>query len=435
MKSILTSIAASSLLAALSIAQPPRPRYTIHDLGTLRGGTFSQATFVDNNGLVTGVATVPDGAQHAVLWYKEWIGDFGPPASGGPNSGASGVNERGQVEVEAESSTKDPNNENFCGYGTGLTCLPFLWQNGVMTPLPLLGGNNGTVGQINNQGEVAGFAENSTRDPECPPGVAFDGTGPQVLDYEGVIWGPRQGEIRELRPLPGDTVGMALGINDLGQAVGASGRCGNTILPPIAYGPHAVLWEKDGSVTDLGNLGGTVLNIGLSINNLGQVTGFSGLTEESSPFNGTHAFLWTRETGMRDLGTLPGDVVAGGQGINDRGEVVGPSFDASGNPRAFLWQNGVMTDLNTLIPAGSHLFLLDATAINARGEIVGFGVTSTGDVHAFLATPRHGEAGSESAAPAEESAASPMVLSEDVRRQLQQQVRLGRFGVRLMRPR
>jgi len=45
-KTILTSIAASSLLTTLAIAQP---RYTVTDLGTLPGGTFSQATFVNNN--------------------------------------------------------------------------------------------------------------------------------------------------------------------------------------------------------------------------------------------------------------------------------------------------------------------------------------------------------------------------------------------------
>src|ERR1017187_8723874 len=112
--------------------------------------------------------------------------------------------------------------------------------------------------QINNRGQVSGLAENSTRDPECAPGVAVDGTGPQVLDYEAVIWGPAPGEIRVLRPLPGDTVGMALWINDNGQAVGASGTCANTIVPGFAAGPHAVLWESNGSVHDLGNLGGTV---------------------------------------------------------------------------------------------------------------------------------------------------------------------------------
>jgi hypothetical protein len=36
--------------------------------------------------------------------------------------------------------------------------------------------------------------------------------------------------------------------------------------------------------------------------------------------------------------------------------------------RAFLWQNGVMTDLNILIPADSLLYLLFAHGINSRRE-------------------------------------------------------------------
>ncbi len=325
-----------------------------------------------------------------------------------------------------------PNNENFCAYGTGLKCLPFFWQNGLMTPLPLLGGNNGTVGNINSGGEVAGIAENSTRDPECPPGVSVDGTGPQVLDFQAVVWAPKQGQIRVLRPLPGDTVGMALWINDLGQAVGASGSCANTLLPPLAGGPHAVLWERDGSVHDLGNLGGgtgnalAVLgNVALAINNQAQVVGASPPPGDTT----VHAFLWNKSTGMRDLGTLPGDVSSGGQGINDSGTVVGLSIDPSGNPRAFVWQNGVMTDLNTIIPDGFPLYLLDAVAINNRGEIVGFGATSTGDLHAFLATPSNGPFASESAAPAAQGATSRIVLSDEDREKIRQRLP-GRFGVR-----
>jgi hypothetical protein len=94
----------------------------------------------------------------------------------------------------------------------------------------------------------------------------------------------------------GDSVGMAFWINDNGQAVGGSGSCANSQLPPIAFTPHAVLWEKDGSVTNLGNLGGTgnialeVGNIALSINNQEQVVGGSAL-----PGNTTvHAFLLIR---------------------------------------------------------------------------------------------------------------------------------------------
>jgi probable HAF family extracellular repeat protein len=379
-------------VGAVAPAQAPElGRYTVTDLGTLPGGSFSQATFVNNAGLVTGLSTIADGTQHVVLWYKGSIIDISTPGLGGPNSGAFGVNERGQVDGQAENSTTDPYSENFCGYGTGLECLPFLWQDGVMTQLPTLGGNNGTVGTINNRGEIVGVAENSTEDPECPSKPAVNGTGPQFLDFEAVIWGPRPGEIRELRPLDGDTVGMAFWINDKGQAVGSSGSCADTILPPFAAGPHAVLWEKDGSVHDLGNLGGTVNpelligNIAFSINNRGQVVGTSALPGNTA----NHAFLWTRETGMRDLGTLPGDMNSAALAINNLGDIVGGSIQgnvATGSPRAFLWHNGEMRDLNTLVPKNSPLFLLTAFAINDVGEIAGFGTDSSGEIHGFLAT-------------------------------------------------
>jgi probable HAF family extracellular repeat protein len=416
------------------------PTYTITDLGTLPGGTSSQANFVSDHGLIAGLASSADGTHnHAVVWYNGQIGDISLPGLGGLGSSAWGLNEMGQVIGGGHSSTLDPNNENFCGAGSPavavLICLPFLWQNGVMTALPTLGGPNGGVGQINNRGEVAGIAETGTKDKNCPPGVSISGTGPQVLDFEAVIWGPQPGQIRQLNPLPGDTVGMALWINDNGQAVGASGTCANSALPPLAFGSHAVLWEADGSVTDLGNLGGAVANIGLAINNQGQVVGASSLNDQATPFESNDAFLWTRETGMRDLGTLPGDVNSVGLGINDRGEVVGQSGDADGNSRGFLYENGVMYDLNTLIPAGSPLFVLFASAINSSGEIVGFGMTKAGDMHAFLATPTSGEDVSGSFSSAAQGVTSPMALSEDARKTLQQRLRSGRFGGRLMGPR
>jgi len=77
------------------------------------------------------------------------------------------------------------------------------------------------------------------------------------------------------------------------------------------------------------------------------------------------------------------------RGDIDEGAVVGLSLDSGFNGRAFLWENGVMTDLNTLVPAGSNLFLLSACSINAREEIAGLAITSQGEFHAFLATPRH----------------------------------------------
>jgi probable HAF family extracellular repeat protein len=186
-------------------------------------------------------------------------------------------------------------------------------------------------------------------------------------------------------------------------------------------------------MTDLGSLGGTGHGNGIvavDLNNKGQVVGNSDLPGDTN----FHAFLWTETTGMQDLGTLPGDVNSAAISINDAGEMVGLSLDAKFNPRAFFWQNGVMTDLNALIPGGSPLFLLTGCSINSRGEIIGIAVEkSTGDVHGYLAAPSNGAAAGESVSTAAQGVTSPMVLPEDVRKELQQRVRFGRFGARLMR--
>jgi probable HAF family extracellular repeat protein len=90
---------------------------------------------------------------------------------------------------------------------------------------------------------------------------------------------------------------------------------------------------------------------------------------------------------MTDLGTLPGDVHSVGQAINCQGQVVGRTSDADFNGVGYLWENGVMSDLNTLIPADSPLYITDANGINDLGQIVAIGLTSSGEEHACLLTP------------------------------------------------
>jgi probable HAF family extracellular repeat protein len=195
-----------------------------------------------------------------------------------------------------------------------------------------------------------------------------------------------------------------------------------------------VLWQN-GTVTDLGSLGGTE-NFASDMNNQGQVTGLSNLPGDAA----FHAFLWENGV-MTDLGTLPGDVSSSGDGINRKGQVVGGSFDADGNGRASLWQNGVIADLNTLIPADSPLFLIEATGtINSRGQIAGFALQkSTGEIHAFLATPREEEEEEDSAQSATAAAlsvtsqSSKVVLPENVRKMLKQRLTSGPRAPRLMK--
>jgi len=331
-------------------------RYIVTDLG-LAG---DQVEGISNNGSLDYTATLPDGTVHATFRRHGRKSDLG--TLGGPNSSAFyGPSERGQVVGKAETSTKDPNGEDFCFYGTNLICLAFVWQNGQMTALPILGGNNATANDINNRGEIVGYAETNTPDPTCPP--------PQVLQSPPVIW--KNGVIHELPTFSGDPDGGAFGINDKGQAVGESGNC----TTPL----HAVLWGEDGQVKDLGNLGGTV-NVAQGINNLGHVVGASNLTGDTTG----HAFLWTEDKGMQDLGTVEGDSSSYAFSVNDKDQVVGISADLNGNFHAFVWQDGVMTDLNKVIPRDSQLDLIEAFDINARGEIVGL---ANDPGHVFLAIP------------------------------------------------
>jgi probable HAF family extracellular repeat protein len=401
-------IPAVSLLAAIATAQQ---RYTVTDLKPLSGGNFSQAFYVNNTGLAGGQSNIADATQRAVLWAR---GTATPILIGpvGVNSGVFGVNERGQAEVQSELSDKDPNTENFCGYGTDRKCQPFLGQNYVLTALPLLGGNNGAVGGINSRGEISGWAESATMDPDCAL--------PQKLDFEAVVWGPSQGELRRLRPLAGDTVSMSIWINDRGQTVGTSGTCANTGLLPFGHGAHPVLWDTNGSPLNIGmtNPAEEFGGIALAINNEGQVVGAATLPDGSLV-----AFLWSRETGVRKLLPLPGDVSSGAVSINDEGDAVGQSFDPDGVPSPVIWhKGGHPKNLNDLAP-GSSLFLLWPTSINARGEISGFGVAANGDLHGFQATP--GTERSESAESATHGETRPAVLPESVRAVIR-----SRFGVR-----
>jgi len=420
MNTIWTSFAVGSLLNVLAMAQPPL--FTVTDLGAV--GAAGQPFVITNHGLVSGAAVFPDSSLHGVLWYKGRKLDIATPGLKGPNSMAFGVNQWAQAVGEAQTLSSDPKGEDFCGFAalglpsSGTSCLPFLWQNGVMNPLSTLGGNNGAANQINNRGEVAGMAENDMTDTACPS------AGPQKLQFKPVVW--RNGKVQELPTYPGDPDGNAVAINDHGQVAGGSGDC--TAFSPISLTNlqplHALLWE-DGKATDLGNLGGTGHGNGIeavNLNNHGQVVGNSDLTGDAN----FHAFLWTRETGMLDLGTLPGDANSAANGINDAGDVVGVSLDASFNPRAFLRQNGTMTDLNTLIPADSPLFLITACSINSDGEIIGIAVEKTsGNVHGYLVTPRQRKDHSESLSLAPQAVTDPVVLPENAH-----QLLLSRLGIR-----
>ncbi len=402
MKSML--IFGASLMTSLAVAQSAATTYSVQDLG-LAGGAPGAPYFMTGNGLIAGAAGTANNQSHAAVWFMGFQLDLATSGLGGLNSFADSVNDKGQVVGAAETTV--PNSEDFCGFNangfakSSTACLPFVFQNGVMKQLPTPGGPNGIANWINNRSEAVGWAETINKDPNPACGV---------LQFQPLLWGTTS--TTWLQTFPGDPDGIATSINDNGQVVGATGTCTpfNANLGVYLAPKHAMLWEG-GAAINLGNLGGDGLgggNHACAINNKGQVVGHSDLTGDTT----FHTFLWTWETGMKDLGTLPGDFASTAVGINDPGVIVGTSLDSNFNPRAFVWADGKMTDLNAMLTSNpGKIYLLLASSVNARGEIVGLGVTSDGNLHGFLATPNSAA----NVLPLERTA-SPTPLSEDARK-------------------
>ena len=363
-----------------------RPRYEVKKLPSL-GGTSSVGNSINNRGWVAGRSNLPGNqSRHATLWRHGSLVDLG--TLGGPNSAVLWPvkNVRGLIAGITQTAEEDPLGENWscaaffpAATGTGHRCVGFAWEDGVMTPLPTLGGTHGFATGANNRGEIVGWAENTVLDPTCEP--------PQVLQFRAVMWGPGHHNVRELPPLGDDTVSAATAVNDRGQAVGISGICDQAVGRFSAL--HAVLWQRD-EVIDLGNLGGIAWHTPMSISLRGDVVGFSNFSEEDGGDLVPHAFLWTRRHGIRDLGTLRGDVTSQGVGVNEWRQVVGTSCDAEDNCRAFLWHDGTMKNLNDLVVSGDALELITANDIDDFGRITGQAVDEeTGELVAFVARPLH----------------------------------------------
>lgn len=399
-----TYLALPLTLALLSVPtsaqhdqRPQGSSYVVTDLGSLGGG-FSLSYGINNRNHVGGMSTFAGGRSEAYLWTRERGMEPLGTLFGGSNSGAGGPTESDIVPIISDTDIPDPDAENFCGFGTPFICIAGFWNRGITTALPTLfqlsnqGGSNTENTGSNARGEIVGFAENGVLDSTCAsatPGLRFD--------FEAVLWNEKH-RIQVLHPLPGDTVGFALSINESGDAVGASGPCSDTPLFPLATGPHAVLWERGGRPIAIPGLGGTRINTATSINDSGEVLGASSLAGDAT----VHAYLWSRPSHRsRDLGTVDGDqssLPAAMQALNNRGQAVGTSC-ASADPigdlfsglcRAFLWRENAMTDLNSLVTLEgnpSHLYMFLAFGINDRSAITGWAFTPNGEVHAFVATP------------------------------------------------
>ncbi|MBA3318194.1 MAG: hypothetical protein H0T50_08905, partial [Gemmatimonadales bacterium] len=321
------------------------PKYRIVKITSTLSGTSSRGSDINERGWVAGFSNRADGTRRATLWRHGALTRI--RTLGGPHSSVQwhGLNNRGMVVGIAETAETDSLNETwscvpFFPTNTGKVCRGFVWQDGVIKALPTLGGTHSYATSVNDHSQVVGWAQTAVRDPTCD-------TLTTVLQFRAVLWEPKKQRKRELSPYPGDSTSAATAINQQGQVVGISGECDVAVGRYSAR--HAVLWDH-GAVTDLGNLGGTSWHTATAISERGDVVGFSnpaGAPDLAGEFI-ARAFLWTKAGGIRPLGRLPGDSTSQARGINSRRQVVGVSTSFEGISRAFLWDNGVMRNLNGL---------------------------------------------------------------------------------------
>jgi len=369
------------------------------DLGTLPDGNdFSSPNAINSSGTIVGFSAngVPDPTLGeevvATVWGNGAITNLG--TFGGPLSVAVAINDLGQVVGSATTTIPDPDNK---WNGVGFFPSPnlwhaALWQNGSIFALGTLGGPAADARFIDSRGRVAGQSYIHPQQPiQPPPTPLWENGAPLIHPF---FW--ENGRMTDIGTL-GGVFAQASAMNSLGQVVGDSDLRGGAAF-------HAFRWTQ-GKMVDLGTIG-DASSAALAINDVGTVVGylFSARVLEG--------FLW-RDGKMIELGALPGFFCNFPHHINNKGQVVGiSSLDCMETGQTpWLWQEGVgLVDLNTLVPPGTNMHLVDAQSINDSGVIVGNGMLPNGDFHAFALIPT-GSGSSSSAATGTSAARSAMATN------------------------
>jgi probable HAF family extracellular repeat protein len=209
---------------------------------------------------------------------------------------------------------------------------------------------------VNERGQVAGLSLTDS--------IPNPSTG--IPTQDPFLW--ENGRMIDLGSL-GGVAGGPSALNNLGQVVGQSSDAADPAACFAGNDPencHPFLWDH-GTLVDLNldTIGGNPLTAN-AINDAGEIVG-GAVFSVNRPFD---AYLWKNGVAT-DLGTLPGDCFSEAFAINSKSQVVGRSVGCDFSTRTFLWDNGSLIDLSVFVPPGSGLQLVEAVAINDRGEIAG----------------------------------------------------------------
>ncbi|MCB1735476.1 MAG: DUF3466 family protein [Gammaproteobacteria bacterium] len=336
LKKVLSNAVVIPILLSIAPIGANAAFYTLTDLGTLPGDANSVAQGINAFGVVTGRSDSgvgPDGQAY------RWQGSMtGLGTLGGAESTGWAISDDGTVVGNAQNASGQ---------------YRAFYDDGTMHDLGTLGGSDSYARDISNTGQIVGDAQT--------------GSG----SYHATLWSG--GSVSDLGTLGGSgSYGMA--INESGVTVGYSLLVGDA-------SSEAFVWDQSNGMQGLGTLGGADSEAH-DINDSGTIVGFS-----DAAGGQVRGFMYTSGGGMVDLGSLGGDEGSRAFAINNSGQIVGHSSYTSGMPmtHAFLYENGGIVDLNTLVVGASGWTLMEARDINDSGQIVGFAMFD-GQVRGFLLT-------------------------------------------------
>ena len=336
---LVSTLAAPGFAGVVASSHFAAPRYEVVDLGIIQRLAVDITPGLSRSGnIVTwhqNEAQTFTGLLHMGAMERTLI-----PPRGFQNSFAYSVNDRGNA-VGWSNTTANPVDSASVVHAT-------LFSRRGAIDLGTLGGRRSRAYAINDHDVVVGVSEMA------------NGTQ-RAFRYAG--------RMETLVPLTGGAYSIAFDINNAALIAGASGVPSTSNKPRI----HAVLWLK-GVPQDLGTLEEAGNSVAYAVNDHGEVTGVSDLNGEET------VFLYRQGT-MRDL-HISGHAFS----INNARDIVGTLAPPErGRPRGFLWQDGVLRDLNTLVIADTYQIEV-AYRINDRGQILCSGM-GRGNLHALLLTP------------------------------------------------
>jgi probable HAF family extracellular repeat protein len=336
-------------------AQTKKISYAITELSPWVSSNRCWARNINDLGQVVGGAYIDGTTFHACIWERvagQWtIRDLGAPANY-IHSNGNDINDFGEVAVTCSGT---PDKAFFYG------------ENGL---IELVSGEYGSswTSDINYFGDVCGVTDGEVSLGQACLWERAGGNSWTFSDL-GVMTGCYQSRENDL--------------NDSRQVVGYSWVDENRFW-------RACLWERneEGQWT-VTFPAGDLRSTAHYINNSGQIVGNQYIDDTTS-----YACLWERKSGQwtaTNLQALAPDLYGSiGYDINGVGQVVGYARLAGTTTGVgFLYQNGVMRDLNSFLPVGSGwstLYL--ASGINDQGQIAGQGYNTAGVQHAFLMDTR-----------------------------------------------